>query len=95
MTKVILSGCSGKMGAAVTKAISERENIEIVAGVDIFESNSLPYPVFATMNEVPCEADVIIDFSNPSALSGILEFSKSKKFLQFFVQQATQLNKTQ
>ncbi len=79
MTKVILSGCSGKMGAAVTKAISERENIEIVAGVDIFESNSLPYPVFATMNEVPCEADVIIDFSNPSALSGILEFSKSKK----------------
>ena len=79
MTKVILSGCSGKMGAAVTKAVSEREDVTIVAGVDIFESDSLPYPVFASFAEVPCEADVIIDFSNPSALSGILEFSKAMK----------------
>ena len=79
MTKVILSGCCGKMGAAVTKAVSEREDISIVAGVDIFESDSLPYPVFSAINEVPCEADVIIDFSNPSALTDILTFAKNKK----------------
>ena len=79
MTKVILSGCCGKMGAAVTKAVSEREDISIVAGVDIFESDSLPYPVFSAISEVPCEADVIIDFSNPSALDSIIEFSKTKK----------------
>lgn len=79
MTKVILSGCCGKMGAAVTKAVSDRDDIQIVAGVDIFESDSLPYPVFSSINEVPCEADVIVDFSNPSALNGILEFSKAKK----------------
>lgn len=79
MTKVILSGCCGKMGAAVTKAVADRDDVQIVAGVDIFESDSLSYPVFSTINEVPCEADVIVDFSNPSALGSILEFSKEKK----------------
>lgn len=79
MTKVILSGCCGKMGAAVTRAVSDRDDVQIVAGVDIFESDSLPYPVFSSINEVPCEADVIVDFSNPSALASILDFSKEKK----------------
>lgn len=79
MTKVILSGCCGKMGAAVTKAVSDRDDVQIVAGVDIFESDSLPYPVFSSISEVPCEADVIVDFSNPSALASILDFAKSKK----------------
>ncbi|MBR3867721.1 MAG: 4-hydroxy-tetrahydrodipicolinate reductase [Clostridia bacterium] len=79
MTKVILSGCSGKMGNAVTMAVKNRDDVKIVAGVDIFENDSLPYPVFSSFSEVPCEADVIIDFSNPSALSDILEFSESKK----------------
>lgn len=79
MTKVILSGCCGKMGAAVTKAVSDRDDVQIVAGVDIFESDALPYPVFSLISEVPCEADVIVDFSNPSALASILDFAKSKK----------------
>ena len=79
MTRVILSGCCGKMGAAVTKAVSERDDICIVAGVDIFESDALPYPVFSSFKEMACEADVIIDFSNPSALSDIIDFAKEKK----------------
>ena len=79
MTKVILNGCCGKMGAAVTKAVSDRDDVQIVAGVDIFESDSLPYPVFSSISEVPCEADVIVDFSNPSALASILDFAKAKK----------------
>lgn len=75
MTKVILSGCCGKMGAAVTKAISERGDIQIVAGVDLMECVTLPYPVFPVFNELPIDADVIIDFSNPSALAGILDYA--------------------
>ena len=35
MTKIILSGCCGKMGAAVTKAVEENDNAQIVAGVDV------------------------------------------------------------
>lgn len=79
MIKVILSGCCGKMGAAVTNAISTRDDIQIVAGVDIFESDKLPYPVFPAFSELPCEADVIIDFSNPSALDSILIYAKDNK----------------
>ncbi len=75
MIKAILSGCCGKMGAAVTNAIKNREDIQISAGVDIFECDTLPYPVFPAFNEVSCDADVIIDFSNPSALPSILEYS--------------------
>lgn len=75
MVKVILSGCCGKMGTAVTNAIKERDDIHITAGVDVFECDTLPYPVFPAFDEVSCEADVIIDFSNPSALASILDYS--------------------
>ena len=77
MTKVILSGCCGKMGKAVTNAVNEKEDIKIVAGVDVFECDTLPYPVFPAFNEVACDADVIIDFSNPSALQSILDYATS------------------
>ena len=75
MVKVILSGCCGKMGNAVTNAANNRDDIKIVAGVDVCECDRLPYPVFPAFNEVPCDADVIIDFSNPSALQSILDYS--------------------
>lgn len=79
LTKIILSGCCGKMGAAVTAAVSERDDVRIVAGVDIMECATLPYPVFPSFGELAREADVIIDFSHPSALSSLLSYSKEKK----------------
>ena len=74
MLKVILSGCSGKMGSVITDIISEDNEAQIVAGVDPFFKEGLKYPVHPTFNELP-EADVIIDFSNPAALDNILEYS--------------------
>lgn len=75
MVKVILSGCCGKMGNAVTNATKGRDDIKIVAGVDVCECDRLPYPVFPAFSELPCAADVIIDFSNPAALTSILDYS--------------------
>ena len=79
MTGIILSGCNGKMGKAVTKSVAEAENIEIVGGIDIYAENLSGYPVFSNPSAVPDEitkkADVIIDFSNPSALAGLLEYA--------------------
>ncbi len=74
MLKVILSGCSGKMGSVITDIISEDNEAQIVAGVDPFFKEGLKYPVYPTFNELPA-ADVIIDFSNPAALDNILEYS--------------------
>lgn len=78
MTKIILSGCNGKMGRVISKIASEDEDVEIVAGIDINADIENPYPVFKNAKDVNVDADVIIDFSHPSALSSILEFAKNK-----------------
>ena len=79
MTGIILSGCNGKKGKAVTKSVAENDSCEIVGGIDIFAESLNGYPVFQTPSAVSDEttkkADVIIDFSNPSALAGLLEYA--------------------
>lgn len=78
MTRIILSGCSGKMGQAITACVDEREDCEIVAGVDISGAMLSRYPVFTSFADVTAEADVIIDFSHPSLLSDLLAFAKER-----------------
>ena len=65
------------MGKTVTALAAENDNIDIVAGVDIKEDNDLDYPVFASFDEVNISFDVIVDFSHPSALQSILNYSQS------------------
>lgn len=74
MLKIILSGCSGKMGGVITDLVDNDTNTQIVAGVDPYFKEGLKYPVHPTFNDLP-DADVIIDFSNPAALDNILEFA--------------------
>ena len=82
MTKILLSGCLGRMGRAVTEAaISHPDRFTIVGGVDIGASAGavLPFPVYAALSEIPETAerpDVIIDFSHHSALPSLLEYGK-------------------
>lgn len=74
MIKVLLSGCSGKMGNAVINYAEENSDIEIIAGVDS-APRKLPFPVFGSFADVTVKPDVIIDFSNVSALDGLLNFA--------------------
>ena len=78
MTNIILNGCNGKMGAAVTKAVSEREDCSIIAGVDLYGDN-INYKVYRSFSDLDVSADVIIDFSNPSVLDDLLTYAKSNK----------------
>ena len=78
MVKIILSGCSGKMGHVITKCVESKENCEIVAGVDINKCDA-PYPIFTSFADVDVDADVVIDFSHPSVLASLLEYCKNKK----------------
>lgn len=78
MVKIILSGCSGKMGHVITKCVENKENCEIVAGVDINKCDA-PYPIFASFSKIDVDADVIIDFSHPSVLASLLEYCKKNK----------------
>ena len=74
MIKAILHGCCGRMGRIITEIWEKDEKIEIAAGVDAFGDAYAGYPVYRTLDECP-DADVIIDFSNSSAIDGLLEYS--------------------
>ena len=78
MTDIILNGCNGKMGAAVTKAVLERDDCRIVAGVDLYGDNA-EYKVYRSFSELDVKGDVVIDFSNPSVLDSMLNFAKDTK----------------
>lgn len=75
MTNILLSGCCGRMGRFVADAVKQRNDCQIVAGIDIVEDSSLGFPVFANYDEVNIKADVIIDFSNVSLLPSMLGYA--------------------
>lgn len=79
MVKIFLSGCNGRMGQVINSCVCTRDDCEIVAGADIFTEQKNGFPVFKSIAEFDGDCDVIIDFSNPSALDGILDFATRKK----------------
>jgi len=79
MINIILSGCNGYMGKVVTTLVNNDPDIQITAGVDPVMEKSGNYPVYAAFGDVTEEADVIVDFSSPAALDGLLKLSIAKK----------------
>lgn len=79
MIKLILNGCNGKMGRVISRIASESDKHEIAAGVDINTALENPYPVYTSFSQCREQADVIIDFSHPSSLEGLLNFAKERK----------------
>lgn len=78
MTKIIMTGCNGKMGKNISEIVAADENAEIVAGVDISEETR-DYPVYKKISDVKEEADVVIDFSTPKLLNEILSFAVERQ----------------
>ncbi len=76
MTDIILCGCFGRMGRVITELVSQRQDCRIVCGVDAV-SSSASFPTYTVPSKIRQDADVIIDFSNPSALAGVLEYAVS------------------
>ena len=80
MLKVGLSGCNGVMGRVVNSVIDKLDDVEIVYGidrsVDKFENS---YKVYESVESVEEICDVIIDFSNPANLNGLLNLCVAKK----------------
>ena len=79
MIKMILSGCNGRMGQAVTRLCKNRTDLSIVAGFDMNAVKLADYPVYADPLEFSGEADVLVDFSNSAALSHLLDYCTDKK----------------
>ena len=79
MINIAINGYKGKMGQVVaeivTTAFSDKACVSY--GIDIEADNTGKVPVYAGAKSIPSDAkaDVIIDFSNPVALPGLLEYA--------------------
>ncbi|HAP33296.1 MAG TPA: 4-hydroxy-tetrahydrodipicolinate reductase [Lachnospiraceae bacterium] len=78
MVRIIMSGCNGRMGQVISGIVEADSDAQIVAGVDIFTEKKNSYPVYKSIDEVKEEADVVIDFSNPSNLDSLLAAGEAK-----------------
>ena len=74
MVRVIMHGCNGRMGQAITRLAKEDKDIEIVAGIDPFDGVTNTYPVYKSINECEIKADVVIDFASAAAVDGLLDY---------------------
>lgn len=80
MTRIILSGALGKMGKAIASCVDSRPDCEVAYGIDV-ANGDMDFPLYSSFNEMPKDtvADVIVDFSHPSALQELLEYAVNKK----------------
>ncbi len=77
MVTVTISGANGKMGKVIASVISERNDCNVISGIDIAHDGNRGFDVYTHPSELPQKPDVIIDFSHPSALNGLLEYCLS------------------
>ena len=75
MTKIILSGCAGRMGRMIAELVREDADVVIAAGVDKVQPEGLPFPVADSFDDVNADADVIIDFSSPAVFDGMMDYA--------------------
>jgi 4-hydroxy-tetrahydrodipicolinate reductase len=85
MTRVIISGISGRLGTTLSSVIKDEpayNNYDLVAGFDQTDGNVGGVPVFSipeqVHQEIP-EADVIIDFSNYAFVPEVLRYAVKAK----------------
>jgi len=72
------------MGRVVTDIVASDPAVSIVAGLDVNADKLSDYPVFATVDDISPDSilescDVIVDFSAPTAIDGLLKLSLSHK----------------
>lgn len=68
------------MGKVISQTVAEKfDDVKIVAGIDIVETQNFDYPVFSDPEKINVQADVIIDFSYYGAVDKIVDYAVEKK----------------
>ncbi len=75
MINILLSGCNGKMGQVISRLSQQYDDLHIAAGYDISDGIKNNYPVFTDLTKLTLKPDVIIDFSNPQAIEGLIQYA--------------------
>lgn len=79
MITVAINGINGKMGKVLSNAVRNTEDMELVCGFDIYDDGTNGVPVYSSPADFKGKADVVIDFSHPSLLRGLLEYGVRTK----------------
>lgn len=79
MTRIIMNGCNGHMGQVISSLVKDDPDAVIAAGVDKADNRENGYPVFADIRECDVPADVVVDFSSPDALEGLLDYCVGRR----------------
>jgi len=79
MIRILLCGANGKMGHVIASCVGERDNMEIVAGIDLNTQAYDAFPIYKDFDSCEKEADVIVDFSNPAILDSLLSYAVRTK----------------
>ncbi|EWM54895.1 4-hydroxy-tetrahydrodipicolinate reductase [Ruminococcus flavefaciens] len=77
MTNIVICGANGKMGHNIYNCADERDDCRVIAGIDLYTKQYADFPIFETPAQLPEKPDVIIDFSNPASLDGLLDYCLS------------------
>lgn len=79
MNRVLLCGAMGKMGQEIVR-YAPQYGFEIAAGIDFYTAGDAGFPLYAGFTSfIKEEADIIIDFSRPSALPDLIAYARAHK----------------
>ncbi len=79
MLKLLISGCNGRMGRAVEEVCASEPEITITGGIDLLGPGEREFPIVSSPAGFRGEADVLVDFSAPAALEGLLEWGQTRR----------------
>ena len=85
MVKILMHGCNGHMGQVIARLAASDSETEIIAGVDVSDHITNPYPVFKSLEDYrqawekdeSLKADVVIDFSSAAAADKLLDYCEA------------------
>jgi len=78
--KILISGFLGQMGQVIEKQIENKDNMELVGGIDKnIDSYKGEIKVYDNIMDFDGPCDVIVDFSHPTSLDSLLTYAKSNK----------------
>ena len=79
MLELIRSGCNGRMGRVLEALCADQPDLHIAAGFDVLGAADRGFPVFSSPAECTVSAQVVIDFSHPAALTGLLGYCVKRR----------------
>lgn len=80
MVRIVINGYLGQMGQVLGNQIMAKDNMKLVGGIDKNpDSYKGETKVYKNILDFDGICDVIIDFSNPTSLDGLLDYVKSNK----------------